>query len=183
MHFKTCTECNALIPIGTTECPHCNEPQSKTEYIFITIGIVLVLALFAYSASFVSFEEKPKETKLEPIIKIRDILGKEKYMVDAYLQKPQACMDEINSQERCYYPNNIEILYTQSKANWIKIEKIQNVAHAPKALELLDISVSNPTLKNDYVMTWTHAIRGIYEVSIFGNQGLVSAIHIHANKY
>jgi|GEM_PF-2287097 len=183
MHFKTCTECNALIPVDTTECPHCNEPQSKTEYIFITIGIVLVLALFVYSASFVSFEEKPKETKLEPIIKIRDILGKEKYMVDAYLQKPISCTDEIKNQTRCYYLNNIEILYTQSKANWIKIEKIEGVIHTPKALELLDISSSNPTLQNDYVLTWTKAIRGIYEVSIFGNQGFTSAIHIHANRY
>jgi hypothetical protein len=183
MHFKTCTECNALIPLGTTECPHCKEPQSKLEYILISIGIVLVIALFGYSASFISFEEPPKAEKIKPIIEIRKVVGKKKYLVDAYLKEPTQCKKETPNKQRCLYQSNIEIVFLDERADWIKIEKLKGTFYSHKALELLNLTPIRPTLKNEYVMTWHRAIRGIHEVSIFGSNGNVSAIHINATRY
>jgi len=184
MHFKTCSECNSIIPLGATECPHCKEPQSRIEYILIPVGIILVLALFAYSASFLSFEEQPKEAPLKPIVKIRKILNKEKYLVDAYLKNPTACNnDTAHNQIACFYNKHIEIHFVKNRANWVKIEQIKGVRYSPKDLELLDLSPSMPTLQNDYVMTWTKSIRGIYEVSVFADKGWVTAIHVNAKRY
>jgi len=183
MHFKTCRECNSIIQLGQDECPHCHEPQSKIEYVLIPVGIILVLALFAYSASFISFEEQAKESRYQPLIEIRKVIAKEKYMVDAYLKNPLSCVEEQNNKNRCIYNNNIEILFVDSKADWVKIHNIENIHYSKEALALIDLSIISPTLKNNYVMTWTKAIRGIHELSIFSSQNHVSAIHIKATKY
>lgn len=183
MHFKTCNECNSIIHLGEEECPHCHEPQSKIEYVLIPIGIILVLALFVYSASFISFEERPKEKRYNTLVDIRKVIKKEPYMVNAYLGEPQLCEQESEHKKHCYYNKNMEILYLDERADWIKINKINNISYGKEALALLDLSISKPTLQNNYVMTWTKAIRGIHEVSIFGAKGMVSAIHVKATQY
>ncbi|MDH3497768.1 MAG: hypothetical protein OER21_13490 [Gemmatimonadota bacterium] len=80
--------------------------------------------------------------------------------------------------KRCYRAGNVEVVFVEGKAGWIKLYGTKDLPFAKEALSKLGLPVRYPTYVNSHhVMSWDN-IPHLREVSLYGGgpQGSVSSV-------
>lgn len=100
------------------------------------------------------------------IVDLKKIAGKSEAEVSAYLGNPVSCGKSKQGKTCQYAKGETEIVYIQSKADWITVEGIDSVDFGPSALMSLGLKAVPPSFKNELTMWW-HSISGMKELSLF----------------
>ncbi|MBW6511492.1 MAG: hypothetical protein K0A93_05130 [Desulfuromonadaceae bacterium] len=102
----------------------------------------------------------------EAIIDVTKITGKSEKEVSTYLGVPSSCGNSKYGKKCQYNKGETEIIFINSKADWITVGGIDQVPFSKAALGALGLKEANPSFTNAFTMRW-ESIQGLREVSLF----------------
>ncbi len=102
----------------------------------------------------------------EAIFDVTKVAGKSEKEVSAYLGEPSSCAKSKNGKKCQYIKGETEIVFINSKADWITVEGIDQVPFSKSALGALGLKDANPSFSNAFTMRW-ESIQGLMEISLF----------------
>jgi len=102
----------------------------------------------------------------EVIVDVTKIAGKSEKEVSAYLGMPSSCGKSKYGNKCQYGKGETEIVFINSKADWITIEGIDQIPFSKAILEALGLKEATPSFINASTMRW-ESIQGLKEVSLF----------------
>jgi len=100
------------------------------------------------------------------LIDVSKIAGKNQTQVDKILGEPTNCVKSKYGQKCSYSLAETEIVFINSKADWITVEGIDNIPFNQNALKNIGLSPVKPSFNNNFTLHWL-SIQGLKEVSIF----------------
>jgi hypothetical protein len=100
------------------------------------------------------------------VINIGEIIGQSKSVVETKLGKPASCSNSKYGPKCSYQKGQTDIVFINSKADWITVNAIAGVPFSQTALASLGLTVTPPSFQNANVMRWTN-IPGILELALF----------------
>ena len=138
------------------------------NYPKLAIPTGISILTFIFGATFVSLYIAFSTTTAhaEPVVDILKIAGKSEGEVAKYLGAPRSC-GKIKHGNKCqYFRSETEIVFINSKADWITIEGIDSTKFSKSALTALGLNEANPSFENSFTLRW-NSIQGLMEVSLF----------------
>ena len=102
----------------------------------------------------------------EPVVDITKLAGKTENSVATYLGKPTSCGNTKHGKKCQYKIGETEIVFIDSKADWITVEGLDSIPFSKSALSALGLKAVNPSFNNNFTLRW-ESIQGLREVSIF----------------
>jgi len=118
---------------------------------------LIVAAVFAISAS---------AAHAEAVVDVTKVAGKTENEVSTYLGKPTSCGKSKYGKKCQYAKGEKEIVFINSKADWITVEGIDHIPFSKSALGVLGLKEARPSFSNNFTLRW-NSIQGLMEVSIF----------------
>ena len=101
--------------------------------------------------------------------RLADFAGKPREQAEQALGRPYGCESALHS-ERCRYPNGIEIVYIDGRADWVTI-RFPYGRHPlnADALQRLGLPVQTPSAEDEHSLSWT-GLPGLQSVRIVGDE-------------
>ena len=122
--------------------------------------------------------DRHEEPGVQLVFDVASVIKKDRQAVANAIGKPTEC-GKSKAGERCFYPNDIEIVFISGKADWITLPSF-GLPFSMESIKKLGLSGS-PVTKNPNVITWKN-IQGILEISMFpGQSGQIDYVYIKAS--
>lgn len=121
---------------------------------------------FDYEAAF---ENLPETAELVAApVPLGDFAGKPRSEAESVVGKPYDC-DQSLYGERCRYPQGIEIVYVDGRADWITVSfGYGRHPLAPETLQQLGLAVAPQQQTNPHRLRWTQ-LPGLRELELVGD--------------
>ena len=149
--------------------------MTMKKIILISYSFFLAI-LFACSSG--TTEDKASENKVQKIINLKDIAGKQLSDVEKVLgtaektekAQPSGTPCKQTPCDKMFFQNGkFEVLFINKVADWITINNTSQNELNENVIELLGLTKKSPTFKNiSNVIRWEN-IEGIKEISFFNN--------------
>lgn len=121
---------------------------------------------FDYEAAF---ERLPESAELAVApVPLGDFAGKPRGEAESVVGKPYDCEQSLHS-ERCRYPQGIEIVYIDGRADWITVSfGYGRHPLAAETLQQLGLAVTPPQQADPHRLRWTQ-LPGLRELELVGD--------------
>lgn len=104
------------------------------------------------------------------------IIRKTKTEIDRRLGAAKDCANTKQGY-KCYYSDNIEIVYNNGFADWITLYNMDNHSFSPHSLTVIGLPSAQPNFSSNYVMRWEN-YHGIKQISMFNKNGKIDNLYI-----
>lgn len=118
---------------------------------------------YDYAAAFESLEQG----STAPLFRIADVAGKTEAEVAAVLGPPWSCESTLYSRRCSYAPGSTEIVYIDSRADWLTVNALGESALDDALLMRIGLNAAKPGSASDEERVWT-GLSGLREVRAVG---------------
>ena len=103
------------------------------------------------------------------IVDVPKIAGRSMKQVAEQLKATPTCEKNKRGTKCDYNDGRIEIVYIDEKADWITVNRLEQVPFADTAIARLGFGQKSPSFRSSMVMRW-NGLPGVVEVSLFKGQ-------------
>jgi hypothetical protein len=111
------------------------------------------------------------------ILNVPKIAGKSQAEVEKEIGRANSCV-QTKYGEQCFYEKaDTEIMFIDGKADWITINKMNDLPYSKESLAALGLPVAEPVFNSASIMRWDN-LAGILEVSLLSQGKSVGYAYI-----
>ena len=113
-----------------------------------------------------------------PIIDVLAISGSAQTEVARQLGEPVHCAETYQG-NACQYAGGVEVVFTDGRADWIRLEPEVEIPFEPGALRHIGLLPAPPAVRNPFRMHWD-GLQGLAVVSVYGSGRYVALFQVHS---